>query len=236
MRKKLILIIFLCLAIPNAGVAQILSPWKEMLERIRKVNDTRELAYDYSIMLTDPEGRQLDSIKGCLYYSSYQYYDSNNTYIAIRSDRFFCKLDYIDQTASVCALKDLVDKLHMDVTSQTPRINIPDSLLHKAGKLDVDVAPKDYTVFSFSSYSEDIPDFVIRLEKDTYLLHSMDMKMTIPDPFDEQQLMNKVVKISNVRREVPPERFRQDHLFSINNGKVVLAKKYTHYKPITLAR
>lgn len=215
----------------NSAVAQNVD---DILQQIKKVNNSKQIRYRYAVYLVNTVSNQkTDSLTGVLYKNSYYYIDSNSTSNVMFNGKFFCKLDHSKKSAEVYDVSVLKSKLGMSFDEDGgTTVAMPDSIVMKYAKSSVKVLPDgNFRVqLVFSNQALLKTEFIV--EKNTYLVKNVLIETNDTDGGDKDII--KVYSMADIQYAVPMYRFNQDNYFKLSGTKVLLNKRYANYSLKTL--
>lgn len=207
-----------------------------VFEKIKEANKGEAITYSYRVyMVNKASGVAEDSIKGSFFKSRYNYLDSNSTQLTAFDGQTYCKLDFVQQAATVYDVDYLTEKIGLAIdSSQQSIISIPDSIILKYGNVKLDF-PKDRDViiahitFREQTYS----DIAIELDKSSYRILTMRMETDMTERLHGDDY-KKVYIMEDISHKVSAGIINLDRFLKVDNNSIELKNKYAKYKLTSL--
>lgn len=201
-----------------------------LLKKLRKANNSKSITYDYQVKLLNAnDGIIKDSVSGKMYKNGTVYLDSNKMSITARSKDYYFNLNKYQKTATVLSVELLNKKMGFKSDrSAEDIIAIPDSILLKYGKINVTTLPDgDYHV---DIHFEELmfEQVVFEIDHMTMLVKYMEI-VSVDEMSGQDVTYKRVYAIRNIKHQFDTAILDTKRLFTINDGKPVLNKKYADY-------
>lgn len=204
-------------------------PFWDWWTKIGNQNRYTERRNDYRIVWSNAAtGADVDSLLGHSAYKGILSYDSNNAHLSVRGPRYYCRLEHRQKKASLYNIATLANKLHLKLSSQPMYIPLmPDSVIAKYGKLDVDSSQADMLRLRLTiAHSPMSITLSIRRRDFVVQYISVELEETV----DEEVRLKKKIQLFNFSNTVPDYLFNTQRFYRSEQKQVWLNPPYNHYR------
>ena len=209
-----------------------------LLKKLKKVNSSPTITYDYTVKLVDANNGQItDSIMGRIYKNGQDYLDSNNVTIIAIQNGYYINLNNFKKSATILDVGLVREKLDLTDEEMTRDIvSIPDSLILKYGKIKNELTTDNYKIqISFSELQFTTITMVV--DRKSLILKDMAIESNEYESGTAGlPRYKKLYHIYNIRYVVDKKAINIGRYFQVHNKGIVLNRKYSGYQINTITK
>ncbi|MES2477740.1 MAG: hypothetical protein V4561_01545 [Bacteroidota bacterium] len=234
MKKYIISFAFLQL---SASVNDVNAQSKNIIQKIKLANQLPNMEYDYNMYLFDVMLKEkVDSTKGHLRVKDGQYVDSNGYALTARVGDYFCKLDHVQHTATICNMPELSKRTGIKFVNDEFKVtqSITDTFLNNESNLIIDSSDSKFYRIKIRTKNHSLSYAQMDFWRSNYKLAGAYFETEMKSNDEPQFNRLTSIHIRNVKHLPDNKGFDLKWVFNLVSNKPTLTKKYSTYKLIPL--